>query len=352
MTSRPEVLHIDIEKGWGGGQRQVLLLAANLKLPDLRPLALVRSGSELSRRLAAAGIEVLGYRGLLDVFRFLPRLKSVGLIHCHSSSSLNLGRVLRGFMKVPLLYTRRVVSERPISRLSLAKLSSCDRVVAISETVKNQLLQAGLDPEKIRLIPSTVETPGPLKKPRRGKNGKFIIGSVGKLSPLKNHLCLIRAAAELALRRKDFEVVIVGEGSLRKKLEKTAAGLGVAGIVRFTGFRQDALDLLAGFDLFVFPSFREGLGTSVLDAILRRVAVVVSDIPAMREIVENGKTGLTFDPEKPGDLAAKILRLMDNPKSRSALAAGALKSVLKRFSLKTTLSEYGKLYAELLKKRS
>jgi glycosyltransferase involved in cell wall biosynthesis len=341
------ILHVDLERDWGGGQRQLFLLASRLDPRKQPSVLLCRRNSALGRAAVKAGLRTIDYRGLPGLFLLAPRLKGVSLIHTHSSASLTAGLLLRFLLKKPLVHTRRFVSEGPLTRLSVRRLASCDRVVAISATVRKQMLDSGFPAKKVLLIPSAVEAP--VRAAGKKGRGRFVIGTVGKLSILKNHICLIRAAARLQRTRDDFEVRIIGDGYHRKTLERAAAELGVISKVQFLGFRTDALDLMTGFDVFVLTSRREGLGTSVLDAVLRRIPVVVPDIPVMREIVRNGRSGLFFDPEDPEDLARKLDSSLRSTGARKRMASAAYREVSEKFSLKKMVGSYAALYRSLTK---
>jgi len=94
----------------------------------------------------------------------------------------------------------------------------------------------------------------------------FVVGTIGRLEPQKNQRFLLQVFAEIALREPDAYLVVVGEGSLRGELEDLAANLGIADRVRFAGVRKDVPKILDAFDVFLLPSFFEGLPLVALEA--------------------------------------------------------------------------------------
>ncbi|EFK95003.1 Glycosyltransferase, partial [sediment metagenome] len=117
----------------------------------------------------------------------------------------------------------------------------------------------------------------------------------------KDITTLIEAAAIVTRRRSDITFFIVGDGHEYEALVKQTDMLGVSGSVIFTGRRNDAAQMIAGFDVFALPSRSEGLGSSVLDAMASRVPVVATRTGGIVEMIEDGVSGLLFEP---GDSAA------------------------------------------------
>jgi glycosyltransferase involved in cell wall biosynthesis len=174
---------------------------------------------------------------------------------------------------------------------------------------------------------------------RRAHEGR-VIGNVARLVGQKDHGALISAAPAILERFPDARFVVVGDGVLRSELEELATGLPF----EFTGERADVPELLAGFDVFAFPSLFEGLCLAVIEAQAAGIPVVATPVGGIRETVVDGETGLLVPPHDPPALAAAISRLLDDPALASQLAGEARSRVHERYSIERMVAATLKLY--------
>ena len=170
-----------------------------------------------------------------------------------------------------------------------------------------------------------------------------IIGNVARLAPQKGHRYLIDAVPAVLERHPDARFVIVGDGELRRELERQAAPLGDH--VLFTGARDDVPGLLASFDVFAFPSLFEGLCLAVIEAQAAGVPVVATPVGGIRETVVDGETGFLCPLRDPAALAARINACLDRPAEALRVAAEAQRRVQERFSERRMVEETIALYA-------
>ena len=174
-------------------------------------------------------------------------------------------------------------------------------------------------------------------QPALRKDGP-IVGNVARLAPQKDHATLIEAARQLP---EGVRVVVVGDGELRRELERRADGLPV----ELVGARDDVPELLASFDVFAFPSLFEGLCLAVIEAQAAGVPVVATPVGGIRETVVDGETGLLVPPRDPAALAVAIRRLLDDPDLARRLAEEARRRVRETYSeqrmIELTLGLYG-----------
>jgi glycosyltransferase involved in cell wall biosynthesis len=180
----------------------------------------------------------------------------------------------------------------------------------------------------------------------------LIVGSVGRLSREKGYGVLVEAAALLTARRRGVKFLIIGDGPLREELRARIEQLGLADAILLTGARTDVDTLYGVMDLFVLPSFWEGLPTVILESMASRVPVVATDIPGTRELVTAGRTGWLAHPGDPSSLAETILEALDNPAERAQMADSACQEIVPRFSIEQVARQYEKLYLELLREAS
>ena len=184
---------------------------------------------------------------------------------------------------------------------------------------------------------------GPVEHARA--RGEFVVGYIGQLIPRKRVDVLLRAFARLTIPKR--RLFVVGEGPERDALLRLAASLGVSELVRFEGFREDRLDYLRGFDVLALPSALEGIPRCLMEAMAARVAVVASDIPGTRDIVQHGRTGLLHALDDVEGLAAALERTAAGGASVGALVDAAERRVRERFSSRAMADRYLELYRGL-----
>lgn len=168
----------------------------------------------------------------------------------------------------------------------------------------------------IEVFPNNVEEHPFDKKEQRSKilkefslaEDRFLISHSGVLLKRKNHDCLIQAMAQM----KDSRAVlfIIGDGLRREELQTMAKSMDIAEQIIFTGYRKDVIELIQGTDLFVFPSFAEGMAESLLEATTCQLPCLVSAIPENMDVISN--TEQHFPADQPAVLAQKIERLMSD----------------------------------------
>jgi len=211
----------------------------------------------------------------------------------------------------------------------MLKLPSA-RIITVSNSTKEKLLANGIPENVIKIIPNGVNI-DEYDKIKLRKSAKPRIIYLGRLFWSKNIDDLIVAFSKLVL---GAELFIVGTGPERKNLENMAKQLGVKDKVFFTGFVDDKgkIELLKSSWVLVLPSSAEGFGIAVIEAWASRTAVVVSDIPALSALVEEGKTGLLFKLRNVDELKGKLERVLRNKSLRIRLSKGGYELVKEKFA--------------------
>ncbi|HET9253542.1 MAG TPA: glycosyltransferase family 4 protein [Candidatus Eisenbacteria bacterium] len=339
MTRKPagasrslRVLHLDSERTWRGGERQVLELMRRQRGMGDEPHLAAPAGSAIATRAAAEGIPVhpVAMRGTWDAGSVaavakLHRSIRPHVAHWHAARAHAIGALAALLAPGPArVLSRRVdfpVRRSPGSRLLYSL--PIDAILAISEGVRQALLASGVPDSLIRVVPSGIDL-APHARPRdraaiRAREGlaegEILVLQVAALAPHKSQHDLLRAARAAIDRRPELRFWIAGEGALRGELERERDALSLGDRVRFLGFREDVFDLLAAADLFCVSSYLEGMGTSTLDAMAAGLAVVATRVGGIPEIVEDGVTGVLVEPRDPEALARALAELAgDGPR--------------------------------------
>jgi glycosyltransferase involved in cell wall biosynthesis len=225
-------------------------------------------------------------------------------------------------------------------------------VVANSAAAAEQLRREGVPPGKIRTIANGVDCVAFAPAPRDPDRPIRRVVTVANLRPEKGHDTLISAASRVVDARPDAEFLIVGDGPLRKSLQRQVDMRGLSGLVRFLGERSDIPALLASSDMFVLPSRSEACPNGVLEAMAAGLPIVASRVGGLPELVESGVNGILVEPDRPEALAASILDLMNRPRFASGLGCAAREQAERRFSFDRMVSGFEHLYLSELGRRA
>lgn len=176
------------------------------------------------------------------------------------------------------------------------------------------------------------------------------IGSIGRLVLRKGYKVLLQAIPMVLAKWPAAKFVLVGEGEDHEELTRFANQLDLAENVFFLGQRDDVVDLLAGWDLFVLPSYNEGLPTVILESMAAGVPVIATNIPGIVELIKDQETGWLVTPGDAQAIARTILQVLDNPKSRKQVIQQAYDFV-QIFAIQQIALQYQEIYLHLAAKK-
>ncbi len=213
--------------------------------------------------------------------------------------------------------------------------------VTISESSREDLVARGIPTDQIRVIHCGIDRPALVIDPSQPRPQR--IAYLGRLEPYKHIDVLLRAVAQLQDRFPLAELVVIGRGSLRARLEALAEELGIAGRTRFTGFvstkERDAI--LAEVRVCVCPSAKEGWGLTVIESNAAGTPVVATDAPGLRDSVRDAVTGFLVAPGDVDGFADAIARLLSDDELATRMSAAAL-AWSQRFDWDAAASEMAK----------
>jgi glycosyltransferase involved in cell wall biosynthesis len=220
-------------------------------------------------------------------------------------------------------------------------------MVCVSQNLRDFMIDVvGLRADRIAVIPNGIDVSAfsrPPKDHERDGDG-LIIGTVARMTEAKDHGNLLRAFAAIRGQEQGVRLLLVGDGELRGEIESLIASLGLGDAVELTGKRSDIAQLLAGMDIFVLSSRREGFPVSIIEAMASGRTVVATDVGGVREIIDDGVDGVIVPPEDDASLAAALLSLVRDPDRRSRLGASAEKRAAMNFSDQAMIRRYMRLF--------
>lgn len=223
-----------------------------------------------------------------------------------------------------------------------------DKIIAVSHAVRNDLIEQGVNAEKIEVVQNGIDMNPTSDNGSKGKishNGEnAIVGTITRLSPQKDLETFLRMAALVIEKVPRVTFIVIGDGEERERLELLAGDLGIHDNVAFLGYREDARELLKTFDIFALSSRWEGLPLVVLEAMEAKKPVVATAVDGVKEAVEHNRTGLLVEPERPELMADAIIELINNPKHAKAMGRRGRERVKKVFSIERVINTVEQIY--------
>jgi glycosyltransferase involved in cell wall biosynthesis len=202
---------------------------------------------------------------------------------------------------------------RLYGRLDRFVLRSFARVVAVSDEVRQRLLDAGVRAERVRIVRNGIDL-RPFDAARATLRGEFgeaaIVGLVGRLAWEKGVDVFLRAAARVLVEFPETQFVVAGEGPDRALLGGLIEELGIGARVTMLGRREDMAGVYASLDVMVSASRQEGLPMAILEGMASARAMVATAVGEVPKLVVDGRTGVLVAAEDVGALAAGIAGLL------------------------------------------
>jgi glycosyltransferase involved in cell wall biosynthesis len=366
-----KIVHLTASTFHGGPERQMLGLAEALEGDAETTFLSFAEGGRCGPFLSAArrqGHEAVALTNDTPRFRAAVReiaahLKRVGadVLCCHGYKANILGRPAARRCRIPAVavsrgWTGENWRVRLYERLDRFHLRFMDHVVAVSEAQAEKVRRAGVRADRVTVIPNAIDPerfaePDPLyrhKLERLFRDDKMrIVGAAGRLSPEKGFDVLLSAAARVIEAHPAVGFVIFGHGDCKPALQQQLLLSGLAGSVVLAGFRNDLDRFIPQLDLFVLPSYTEGMPNVVLESCAAGVAVVATAVGGTPEIIEDGVSGLLVPPGDPQALAETILDALECDDRLREMGFQGRQRVLERFSFPAQKESYLKLFAAL-----
>ncbi len=270
-----------------------------------------------------------------------------------------LARLLgkRVFMKFSGSNTIRPLRVSKLGRLQLWVLErAAERIMVLNAAMMEEAAEAGFDAAKLCWMPNPVDTDffSPVGDDARvGIRSRLGISPqaeavlfVGRLASEKELTSLVEAFALVAATRRDAQLILVGDGPERASLERQVLRAGLRERVRFTGMvsSPEVRDWMRAANLLVLVSSLEGFSCVLVEAMSCALPVVVSDIPANRQLIRHGENGIIAALRDAGAIAEGILRLLDEPALGRSLGVAARSEAVRLYSTPAVIARYEDLF--------
>ena len=368
MRSPSKVLHLITELNAGGAQTALLRLLSSLSCDRFSPVVacLYNGDATIAQRIRALDIPVIDLgmkaRWRWDAFwrlYCLLRREQPTILHTWMFHANIPGRLLGHLAGVSIVISsERTMGQESRFRYAVNRITLplADRVICVSERVADFAARViGVPLFKLVVIPNGV----PLESFQPGNRAearallgiglsKTIIGTVGRLQPVKGIHDLLKAFAHLVTGHPEAILLVIGDGPQRTQLEALAQELGISQRVHFLGNRTDVSRLLSGMDIFVLPSVWEGMPNAVLEAMAVGLPVVATAVGGTPELVVDGVTGLLVRPRDPLALAETLAVLLRDSDQRRKMGRAGRERVVQCFGVERVVEQTERLYERLL----
>lgn len=279
------------------------------------------------------------------------------LIHSHLFHANIISRIAGNKTNIPVVCSQRNLGDwRSWWHNWLDKLTSkwCKKIICSSNAIKNSVQKkTGISKDKFIVIHNGIDIQKYIKAKKAKLNiaKKFlVIGCVANLRKEKGHKYLIKAAKKVVDKIPNCIFLLVGDGKLRKDLEKQIEELNLKKNILFLGSRKDIPNLMKAMDVFVLPSISEGFGIVLVEAMASGVPVVATKVGGIPEIVVENKTGYLVNPKDSSNLTNKMTELLKSSSLRKRFSSTGIKRAKNKFTIQRYVNEHEKIYKSLIEK--
>lgn len=361
-------LHIDTARTWRGGQSQVKFAVMGLRQRRHRAALVAHPEGELFRRMSEGyDLIPLAPRNEVDLaaawqLSRLIRKLIPDIVHAHDPHAVAMAATALSITTPSpppvLVASRRIEYHIGHNSFSRWKYGRVDCFIAVSEAVRERLVADGIPRAKVAVVHDGVDVQRIVDLPAGNVHAALylpthapIVGNVGALVPQKGQHHLIDAAALVVRSVPDVRFVIIGDGELRQSLEDHIKRKHLERHVFLAGFRDDALALLKGFDLFALSSVHEGMCTSLVDAMAASKASVASAVGGVPEVMVDGETGFLVPVRDHGAMAERLVQLLGDQALAARMGAAALERARAHFTVEQMVDGTAAVYKQLLAAR-
>lgn len=359
--SRIRVMHLIHQLGAGGAENGIINLANTIDREtfDMAICSIAGHGARSTHLATDVDFFALNKKQGNDPrlpfrLRALFRSWKPDIVHTHAWGTLFEGFVGAKMARVPVLVhgEHGTIEDKPLNRFVQRNLWKWfDAVLSVSEVHRTTLSRTiGFPEDRIQVLKNGVDADvfSPMPCPNVfGLEGRFVVGTIGRLVPIKNQALLIKAVARARAECPDIALVIVGDGPLRQDLQTLASDLGLTDAITFAGQRFDMPEVYNSLDLFVLPSLSEGMSNTILEAMSCQLPVLATNVGGNPELIRHRVTGMLTESNDALQMAETISLLRSDQGLRENISRQARQAILANCSLDRMVSKYQDFYHHL-----
>lgn len=313
--------HLNLAKHYRGGERQTEILVRELAARGYSQRLVIKRGNSLKDRCAdIADLEICEVASNPLAAGWAAR--GSRLVHAHDGRTVYGGLAAKLLFGIPYVITRRVVAPQKNRLLRRWAYRRAGKIVAISSAVVRsiQLRFNGAEPIVIPDAHSGFVADAKIVEEIRGRYpGTTIIGHVGALvDSHKGQSTIIEAARRVAESRPNWQFLLCGDGADEGRFR---AEIGDLANIELIGWVENVGDYLASFDVFLYPSLHEALGSTLLDAMHFGLPIVASNVDGIPDVVEDGVNGRLVAPQQPNAIIDAVDELLVDAENLESMRA-------------------------------
>jgi glycosyltransferase involved in cell wall biosynthesis len=322
--------------------------------------------SMLKKKIEELNVRVIEAEGIADSSFSIKGVKSIDeifkveepdIVHTHASLS---ARIAAKRNNIKVVHTRHCIEgEKKFLKKAVYRFVNnilSDRVIGVSKAVCSNLEADGINTEKLRMVYNGIfplkeisaSEQQALRKKYNIGSENVVVGMVARLEPVKNHEMFLEAAKVVDTICPEAVFMIVGAGSMEKKLRQKARRDGIEDKVIFTGYISDVNDIMNIIDIHVLTSEKEALSISLIEAMSLGKPVVATDSGGPGEVVENGKSGILVGVDDSVNLTMGIVRFIQRKDIRVEAGREGRRIVGEKFLAGDMARSIEEIYNELV----
>ncbi|WBL41300.1 glycosyltransferase family 4 protein [Algoriphagus halophytocola] len=327
-------------------------------------LIVLGKGGKVADELAVQGIPIqtLGFNPRIPNFKLLKKLQRIlsefrpDVVHCQGGEANFHGIWAAKIANVPLIIGEEIgIPNHHSFWKYIFKwiYRKADRVIAISEAVKRNIVELGeVEERKVKVVYNPVSLDGrkrdfSFRSSSRNDGGEFVFVCTCRLVPIKNLGRLIEAFGGLVKANPDRELQlrIIGEGPERESLELRIKNEELSAYIEILGFQEDVWSFLMAADTFVIPSLREGSSVSLAEAMTAGLPSIVTQVGGAAEILGNSQSGNLIDPLSIDSIQSAMQQMIDFSREEREDMGERAKKESERFSVENYIQSLMQLYS-------
>jgi len=317
-----------------------------------------------TRRYGSYNDRILNHKRLIYVYEKMLEtidLEKYDILHAQDLFTANiLGRFNEIYGK-PLFYTphgmftsnrlkfniikKGSVEEAYFKELESKAIEYASHIIVLSDSFREPLIKLGAKNRNITTVMTGIDYPINQRQEKEKPSHKLTITCVARLGPRKGHNHLFEALSHIKKYTTNIEVLIVGDGQMRKTLEKQKKALGLS-MVKFLGSRDDVPLLLNKTDIFVLPTINDSLPLSIIEAMHSGTAVISTNCGGIPELIKHNKTGIIVEPGNSEQLAHALKFLIINKETRNKMSSNAKIFAKNHLTIDSMIGKIKHLYTD------
>ncbi len=345
-----------------------MLLKGLLKHNNIQLSAILLNEGKLAEEVRKLGIHLeIVDETRLNFFQMIKKLRNItrefapDIIHSHrlkenilayyainsDKKKISLITTQHG-MPEPLSKKIKFLKDMALSKYNIHMLSKHYRyIVTVSEDIRSSYIkQYGIPENKVVVICNGIKKCFDISSKK--EKGIFVVGSAGRLFPIKNYTLMVQIAKEVLSKTDKVRFELAGEGPERDKILRLIDEYNLRQGFVLRGFIDNIETFYHGLDIYINTSLHEGFPMSLLEAMACGLPIIAPKVGGIREMITDGQEGFLVEGRNPKGYSDKCIELMWNKQLIQRMGAASREKVNNEYSMDSMANNYYRLYNEAM----